>query len=197
MSTSASFFNSPFDLAYDSPLNMPSSFLDTPSCDSAITCASTVVSVVPTSFASPELGCIDGFEWSDGTTTLDPVAWEYWVWYKYNDGTGRTYYYSPHYDISQYEVPVREGPADEYEDIVIRDQGLEIWQKHYRGKEEFPHSEPYYYNAVTGQIKLDMPKTGYVQVVRHYESIDDKGIRRNYTSVQFPRPPPVLVYSQR
>lgn len=188
MSASTTFFSSPFDLAYDSPLDMPTSFLDSSTDHASV---STLVPVVP------ELSSANGFDWADGTTTLDPAAWEYWVWYKYNDGTGRMYYYSPHYDISQYEVPVREGPADEYEEVVIRDQGLEIWQKHYRGIVEFPHSEPYYYNAVTNQIRVDMPKTGYVQVVRHYESIDDKGIRRNYTSVQFPRPPPVLLYSQR
>lgn len=178
-STTMPFITNPFDMAYDSPLNLPPPFPEM---------KEDVKNTTPVS--------VDGYDWADGTTTTDPAAWEYWVWYKYNDGTGRTYYYSPHYDISQYEVPEREGPADAYEDIVIRDQGLEIWQKHYRGIAEFPHSEPYYYNAVTGQIRLDMPITGYVQVVRHYESIDYKGIRRNYTSVQFPRPPPVLVHSQ-
>jgi hypothetical protein len=40
---------------------------------------------------------------------------------------------------------------------------------------------------------VDMPKSGYVQVLRDYETIDAKGVRRTYISVQFPRLPPVYI----
>jgi hypothetical protein len=189
--TAESFFSGPFDMAYDSPLDMPSSFLDAKDDASEITLVpmpSAVSSAATTSASSA-----NGFDWADGTTTLDPAAWEYWVWYEHVDGAGRAYYYNPHYDISQYEVPVSEGPVDEYEQVDIRSKGVVVWQKHYRIISAFPHYEPYYYNSSTGETCREMPTQGYVQVVRFYDTVDEKRVHRNYTSVQFPKLPPLNI----
>ena len=187
--TAESFFSSPFEMAYDSPLDMPTSFLDAK--DDAN--ETTLVPAVPESAQSTSANGYD-LSWEYGGTTItDPAAWEYWVWYKHVDGSGRAYYYNPHYNISQYEVPVSEGPVDEYEQVDIRDKGVVVWQKHYRSFPEFPHYEAYYYNSSTGETRREMPTQGYVQVVRLYDTVDDKRVHRNYTSVQFPKLPPLNI----
>jgi hypothetical protein len=79
---------------------------------------------MPTSVSSATTSSPNGYDLSweyGGTTITDPAAWEYWVWYKHVDGAGRAYYYSPHYKTSQYEVPVSEGPLEDYEEVEIRE----------------------------------------------------------------------------
>jgi hypothetical protein len=185
MSSALAFVSSPFNMPYDTPLNLPPSLILEEEEDKDFEETTNVPYVALT-----------GHDWADGTCTTDPVAWEYWVWEKHIDyRTGHSYYYSPHYDISTYDIPEREGPAEEYEDVVIKDCGATIWQKLYRKRQEYPHYEPYYYCKKTGKIVTTMPTRGYVQVVREYETIDNKGVRRNYTSVQFPKLPPLNTFS--
>jgi hypothetical protein len=186
VASAESFFSNPFEMAYDSPLNLPSSFASEKNDDVDTTLVTVPVPIVA-----------NGYDWADGSTTLNPAAWEYWVWYKHVDGAGRAYYYNPHYDISQYELPVSEGPVDEYEQVEIRDKGVVVWQKHYRSFPEFPHYEAYYYNSSTGETCREMPTQGYVQVVRLYDTVDDKRVHRNYTSVQFPKLPPLNIHQTK
>ena len=173
-----SFFSSPFEMPFDSPLN----------------CSPLTVQAQDTTVVHVPCAVQQGYDMSDGTTITDPAAWEYWVWERHIDYiSSRYYYYSPHYNVSTYDIPEREGSEEEYEDVVIKDTGATIWYKHYRGVEEYPHTEAYYHNRETGEIRVDMPKSGYVQVLRDYETIDAKGVRRTYISVQFPRLPPVYI----
>jgi hypothetical protein len=177
-------------MAYKSPLDLPSSFTEEKDDGSKTTLVS-----VPSSTGSG-----NRYDWTcecNEPNTFNPVAWEYWVWYKHVDGSGRAYYYNPYYDISQYEIPVSEGPLDEYEEVVIRDKGVVVWQKHYRHLSEFPHYEAYYYNTITGEMCQDMPTRGYVQVVRLYDTVDDKRVHRNYTSIQFPKLPPLNLHEKK
>jgi len=181
-------FASPFDLPYDSPLNLPStlpvieskqdeetSFLHVPYVESVI----------------------EDYDLADGTCMSDPATWEYWVWEKHMDYiSSKYYYYSPHYDVSTYDVPERNSSLEDFEDVVIKDGGAELWYKYYRKSDDYPHNEAYYHNRRTGEIRTDMPKRGYVQVLREYETIDKKGVRKTYLSVQFPKLPP-LPYQQK
>jgi len=184
------FFSSPFEIPYDTPLNMPIAASPYNNDDDKNNHDKKIQTFAK---VEPEYEELDGYDWDDGTCTTDPSAWEYWVWEKHIEyNTGKAYYYSPHYDISTYDVPQREGPPEEYEEVVIKDSGATVWEKRYRKTAVFPHSETYYCCKITGEIRTEMPTRGYVQVVREYETIDHKGVRRNYTSIQFPKLPPLL-----
>lgn len=184
MSVVTTFFSSPFEIPYDTPLNMP---ISTSYNDNDNDKNNNDKKIQTFAKVEPE-DEIDGYDWTDETCTTDPVAWEKHI--EYN--TGKAYYYSPHYNISTYDVPQREGPPEEYEDVVIKDSGATIWEKRYRKTSVYPHYETYYCCKVTGEIRTEMPRRGYVQVVREYETIDHKGVRRYYTSIQFPKLPPLF-----